>query len=69
MIFVPVRLEKLDIDVTAMVDTAAPWCVIEGALASVLVDLNAILVEQQILSSRLGNYTGDLPHFGHTSRR
>jgi hypothetical protein len=59
-IFVPVRVGSLDVDVTAMLDTAAPWCVLEGALASLLADRNVVLVQRQKLSSRLGNYTGDL---------
>jgi|SRR3990172_6510638 len=59
-IFVPVRLGGLDVDLTAMVDTAAPWCVLEGALAAVFADRDAILVPRQVLSSRLGDYTGDL---------
>jgi len=59
-IFVPARLEGLDVDVTALVDTAAPWCVLEGALASVFAERDAILVPRQILSSRLGIHTGDL---------
>lgn len=54
-IFVPVRVAGLDLDVTAMVDTAAPWCVLEGALASVF-GRDAILVQRQALSSRLGDY-------------
>jgi hypothetical protein len=59
-IFVPVRLGGLDVDVTAMVDTAAPWCVLEGAVGAIFSDRNAILVRRQALSSRLGNYVGDL---------
>ena len=59
-IFVPVRLGGLDVDVTAMVDTAAPWCVLEGALASLMSDGNTILAPRQVLSSRLGVHTGDL---------
>ena len=59
-IFVPIRLGGLDVDVTAMVDTAAPWCVLEGALAAVFSGRDAILVQRQMLSSRLGHYTGDL---------
>ena len=40
-IFVPVRVAGVNVDVTAMVDTAAPWCVLEGALATLLVDQEA----------------------------
>lgn len=43
-----------------MIDTAAPWCVLEGTLASVFADQGAILVPRQVLSSRLGDHTGDL---------
>lgn len=43
-----------------MVDTAAPWCVLESALASLLVDREGILVPRQALSSRPGSFTGDL---------
>ena len=59
-IFVPIRLGSLDVDVTAMVDTAAPWCVLEGALAAAFAGRDAILVQRQVLSSRLGQFTGDL---------
>ena len=59
-IFVPVRVAGVNVDVTAMVDTAAPWCVLEGALATLLVDQEAILVKHQVLSSRFGELTGDL---------
>lgn len=59
-IFVPVRLAGLDVDVTAMVDTAAPWCVLEGAIANLYADREASLVPRQRLSSRLGDHTGDL---------
>ena len=43
-----------------MVDTAATWCVLEGALASVFANRDAILVQRQVISSRLGDYIGDL---------
>ena len=43
-----------------MVDTAALWCFLEGALASVFENRDAILVPRQVLSSRLGVHTGDL---------
>ena len=43
-----------------MVDTAATWCVLEGALASVFANRDAILVQRQVISSRLGDYISDL---------
>ena len=48
-IFVPVRLAGLDVDVTAMVDTAAPWCILEGALATLHAHREAILVQRQVV--------------------
>ena len=65
-VFVPVRVHGLDVDITAMVDTAAPWCVLEGALASLLADRGAILVPRQLLSTRLGDYTGALSRISMT---
>ena len=59
-IFVPIRVAGLDVDVTAMVDTAATWCVLEGALASFFAQRDAVLVRRQALSSRLGEFVGDL---------
>jgi hypothetical protein len=43
-----------------MVDTAAPWCILDGALATVFETAEAILVKHQTLSSRLGDIVGDL---------
>ena len=43
-----------------MVDTAASWCVLEGALASLFVQEHEILIQNQRLATRLGDYVGDL---------
>ena len=48
------------VELLAMVDTAAPWCIIEPALAQALkADLEE-LPEEAILSSRLGRFSGRL---------
>ena len=43
-----------------MIDTAAPWCVLESSLADRIADQEIPLVHGQLLSSRLGVFTGDL---------
>jgi hypothetical protein len=59
-IFIPVRFGNLNVDVTAVVDTAASWCVLESALTPLLADQHEVLIRGQVLSSRVGEYVGDL---------
>ena len=65
-VFVPVRVDGLDGDITAMLDTAAPWCVVAGALASLLTNQGSILVPRLVLSTRLGDFSGALSRVSMT---
>jgi len=59
-ICIQVEIGDGQVEVLAMVDTAAPWCIIEPPLARALrADLEE-LPEEAILSSRLGRFSGRL---------
>ena len=49
-----------DIEILAMVDTAAPWCVLDPSLVGALGSRLEDLPDRAILSSRLGRFSGRL---------
>jgi hypothetical protein len=59
-IFIPIRIPGVPGLLTAMVDTAASFCVVEGALAEILNEQHDSILENQALSSRLGRFVGSL---------
>ncbi len=50
----------IGVEATAMVDTGAPWCILEPKLASVVRGHFEELPGEVVLSSRLGRYAGRL---------
>ncbi len=59
-IYLQVEIGDGQVEVLAMVDTAAPWCIVGPSLARALkADLEE-LPEEAILSSRLGRFSGRL---------
>ncbi len=59
-IFLRLGLYGPDIEFLAMVDTAAPWCILKPTLALLMEDHLKELAEEAVLSSRLGRFTGSL---------
>lgn len=62
-IFIRIVPGDIGIEVTAMVDTGAPWCILESKLAGAVQDRFEALPGEVVLSSRLGRYPGQL-HLG-----
>ena len=62
-IFIRIVPGGLGIEATAMVDTGAPWCILEPKLAGAVRDQLEVLPGEVVLSSRLGRYRGRL-HLG-----
>lgn len=60
-----IRMDPGDLgrEVTAIVDTAAPWCILEPKLGTAVKDRNEQLPGRVVLSSRLGRFSGHL-HLG-----
>lgn len=59
-VYLRLEVGRGDVEIMAMVDTAAPWCVLEPALASALENRLEDLPDRAILSSRLGRFSGRL---------
>jgi hypothetical protein len=59
-IFIRVEPAHLGIDVLAMVDTGAPWCIFEPRIGSAIRDRLEELPGNYSLSTRLGRFEGKL---------
>ena len=59
-IYLRLEVGNGEVEILAMVDTAAPWCVLEPSLAGALESRLEGLPERAILSSRLGRFSGRL---------
>ena len=62
-IFIRIEPGSLGLEATAMVDTGAPWCILEPKLAEAVRDQMEELPGQVVLSSRWGRFQGRL-HLG-----
>ena len=59
-ILVPLALDLISRTVLAVVDTAAPWCILEPEVGSHLKRVVSPSQEQAVLSTRLGTLKGSL---------
>ncbi len=59
-IYIPVELDDSGIEFLALVDTGAPWCILEPQLAEPLLDRFEELPRSVAISTRLGRFTGSL---------
>ncbi len=59
-IFIRMVPGGIDVEATAMVDTGAPWCILEPKLAAVVEDRFEALPGEVVLGSRVGRYPGRL---------
>lgn len=59
-IVVPVELQSVAEPVLAVVDTAAPWCIFEPVVAESLTRNSLPVLEQTVLSTRMGLIQGAL---------
>ncbi len=59
-IYVRLELGGNQIEVLALVDTAAPWCILDPQLAGVLEDRFEELPGEVVMSTRLGRFVGKL---------
>ena len=59
-IYVPVELDDSGIEFLALVDTGAPWCIVEPQLAEPVMDGFEELPSPVAISTRLGRYAGKL---------
>jgi hypothetical protein len=59
-IYVRIELADLGFETLAMVDTGAPWCILEPGLANLVRENFEELPDAVTLSTRLGRYSGCL---------
>ncbi len=59
-IYIRIELASLGLEALAVVDTAAPWCILEPRLGAAVVDHFEELPGTVALSSRLGRHEGRL---------
>jgi len=59
-IYVRIEPASLGFETLAMVDTGAPWCILEPSLGAVVQDHFELLPGDVTLSSRFGRYSGQL---------
>ncbi len=59
-IYVRIELPEVGIETLAMVDTGAPWCILERPLAEAVEDRFFDLDQEVVLSTRLGRISGRL---------
>ena len=59
-IYIRIELAGTGIELLAMVDTAAPWCILEPHLAAAVADHLEELPREAAISTRLGRFSGKL---------
>jgi hypothetical protein len=59
-IYIRIELAGTGIELLAMVDTAAPWCILEPHLAAAVADHLEELPGEAVISTRVGRFSGKL---------